>query len=59
MSSAALTMGLRPVPYECVMGSLLISSGDQIIPFIEVFVKRETPVSKDEAVMDIYIHMIF
>ncbi|CAF4157235.1 unnamed protein product [Rotaria magnacalcarata] len=47
-------MGLRPVPREYVMGSVLISSGDQIIPFIEAFIKRETSIMMPDRIDSIY-----
>jgi cation transport regulator ChaC len=49
-----LTMGLQKDLQGTVNGALFISNGDQIIPFIKAFVKRETPINFNGTIMDIY-----
>jgi len=53
-SFTGLTMGLIKHSSEFVNGALLISNGDNIIPFIKSFVKRETPINYNGICMDIY-----
>ncbi|CAF3899615.1 unnamed protein product [Rotaria sp. Silwood1] len=52
----ALTMGLKSCQNGFVKGYLLMSSIHQSIPFIEAFVKRETPIDVDGTKMDIYTY---
>lgn len=49
-----LTMGLRNDDDHFVNGALLISSGDEIIPFIDALIKRDAPAISDGNEMDIY-----
>ena len=49
-----LTMGLQEDSDSYVNGALLISNGDQVIPFLKAFVERETPTSINGTKMDIY-----
>ncbi|CAF3314572.1 unnamed protein product [Rotaria socialis] len=51
-----LTMGLKPCENSFVKGYLLISGIDQLIPFIEAFVHRESPIDVDGVKMDIYTY---
>ncbi|CAF3608219.1 unnamed protein product [Rotaria sp. Silwood1] len=51
-----LTMGLKPCEKSFVKGYLLMASANKLIPFIEAFIKRETPISVDGTKMDIYTY---
>ncbi|CAF3430174.1 unnamed protein product [Rotaria socialis] len=51
-----LTMGLKPCENSFVKGYLLISGIDQLAPFIEAFVHRESPIDVDGVKMDIYTY---
>ncbi|CAF2548829.1 unnamed protein product [Rotaria sp. Silwood2] len=51
-----LTMGLKPCENSYVKGYLLMSGIHQSIPFIEAFVKRETPIDNNGCKMDIYTY---
>ncbi|CAF3646951.1 unnamed protein product [Rotaria sordida] len=51
-----LTMGLKPCENSFVKGYLLMSGIHQAVPFIEAFVKRETPIDVDDTKMDIYTY---
>jgi len=56
MDFTGLTMGLQEDLYGTVNGALLISNADRAIPFLKAFVDRETPVSINGTVMDIYTY---
>ena len=49
-----LTLALKNDSNKHVLGFLLMSTADEIIPFLEGFILREQPVSIDGVTMDIY-----
>ncbi|CAF3446922.1 unnamed protein product [Rotaria sp. Silwood1] len=53
--STGLTMGLKPCKNAFVKGYLLMSDADEIVSFIEAFIKRETPTDVN-GIMDIYTY---
>lgn len=56
MTFSGLTLGLEQAMNGTVKGSFLLSNVNQCIPFIQAFIKRETPISINGIVLDIYTY---
>ena len=53
-SVTGLTMGIEEDPNSYIKGGLLVSTGHNIIPFLQAFIEREAPISVNGIKMDIY-----